>query len=185
MPAKVQSRKHKTENPRASKSLNQHKSWIAKGTDRSVMAALEWDSIYGRNTDAFDSLMIEKQDYIALARSVRLQPGESLSNYVLELGLGVSPFGHEVAIKILSSTLGPLRTFKALVRPSIEQGLIRALRDISQSTDLLSVHVIGPGKIFFARCARRGNLSVRDDNRMWEEAVVDLLFRHVPGLSSL
>lgn len=184
VPARVKSRITKQSKPRDLKATNKARSWTARSDYRASVAALEWDLFYEQHAGDLDALEISRDDYVFLARNLRLEPGENLRTYVLDYGIVASKFRDQPAFMILCPTVGFAHAMQAVTNRDIEPELHRATLELVRR-DLMALHPLSDGKIFYVRCRMRTELNTTDDTALWQASVTKAYFDMVPGLSDL
>lgn len=161
-----------------------NRSWTAQSDSRAVQAYLEWDLIQDEYGETLKELNVDRDVYQVLAQKVRLQPGISLINYVMDLGLGAFANTFELVLMLLRPRFDIEEIIHFMLRNPDPEPFAKSVVQLADA-GLIRFHKLGGNRLFAAMPFTQGQDVSLAEVDEWCQKIWSHLDRTVPGLSAL
>lgn len=183
MSVKSKSRKH-VKATVMSRTDVKNRSWTAQSDSRAVNAYLEWDVIQDEYGETLKELNVDRDVYQALAQKVRLRPGVSLLNYVMDLGLGTFANTFELVLMLLRPRFDIEEIIRFMLRNPDPEPFAKSVKELADA-GLIRFHNLGEKRLFATMPFAQGQDVSLEEVEEWCQKIWTHLDRTVPGLSAL
>jgi hypothetical protein len=129
-------------------------------------------------------LNVDRDVYQALAQKVRLRPGISLINYVMDLGLGTFANTFELVLMLLRPRFDIEEIIHFMLRNPDPEPFAKSVVQLADA-GLIRFHKLGENRLFAAMPFAQGQDVSMTEVDEWCQKIWSHLDRTVPGLSAL
>lgn len=148
---------------------------------RQVVAALEWDSVYAAHSDSLEHQSISREHYVAIAKSLILDVGETQIDVITQRGLGIWVRRSTLGLDLLPLRVDVVKFYKYLATDSNLKELESVILELEREGEICAIPL--KNEFFFCRTNESPLSSL--DNRSWRSAIGEHFESHVSWLSAI